>query len=584
MKRMNVLTLCGALGLIALYTLGIAGYPLQDPDEGRYAAIPLEMLLSGDWVTPRLNGASYFEKPPLLYWLVASCFSILGVSEGVARLVPACAAILTVAIVWLLGRREVSARAGALGAAILATSPLFFVIGQTLVIDGLLTLLWTATLAATWLAATAPDEKRRAWVLVATAACALGVLAKGLVALAVPGLTALLWLALERDWRTARLFLRPSPIAVFLVLTVPWFVRVAQANPDFLEFFFIREHFGRYMAGVGHREGPWYYLPVLAAGPLPWTALAAGLALSPAGRAAFRSVRGEPLVRFLGLWSLTVIGFFGLASSKLAPYVLPAFPPAALLAGIWLDRVLRFGDGLRGPLGSIGGGMVVLGLLASGTGGLGLLFAEWNVLGALFDAADVWAVSRATLACGSAATVGGWLVRRLARTATDGGAAALRGLVVTMGLVLLAVTVGRSVGKTSRAMGLAIRAQASPDAAVVAYERFMQSLGFYAGRRVVLIDNFGELRPSEAWTPDRDDWFWHGRERLLALWASPTPVFLATGNDELAGLTEILDPPPVVLVREHRRVLVTKPAPPGPAAATTRRDEAQRLAGPQDSR
>ncbi len=581
MRRISFLTGCGALGLVALYTLGIWGYPLQDPDEGRYAAIPLEMLVSGDWVTPRLNGASYFEKPPLLYWLVASCFSVFGVSEGVARLVPAAAAILTVAIVWLLGRRVAGARAGGLGAAFLATSPLFFVIGQTLVIDGLLTLLWTATLAAVWMSATAAQEKRRAWALVAAAACALGVLAKGLVALAVPGLTALVWLALERDWRTARGFLRPGPIALFLLLTVPWFVRVAQANPDFLEFFFIREHFGRYMAGVGHREGPWYYLPVLAAGPLPWTALALGLGLSPAGRAAFRDIRGKPLVRFLGLWTLTVIGFFALASSKLAPYVLPAFPPAALLAGIWVDRVLREGEGLRAPLRSIGAGMAWFGLVASGLGGLGLLFAAWNVLGAVFDAADVGAISRATLAAGSAAAAGGWLVWRLARTATDGGAFALRGLIATTALVLLAVTVGRTVGKTSRAMGLALRAQASPDAAVVAYERFMQSLGFYAGRRVVLIDNFGELRPSEAWTPDRDDWFWHGPEKLLALWASPTPVFLATGNDELEALSKMLDPPPVVLVREHRRVLVTKPASRGSAAAG---DDAQRLAGPQDSR
>ncbi len=570
------------LGLVGLYTLAISSYPLQDPDEGRYAAIPLKMLTSGDWVTPRLNGAGYFEKPPLLYWLVALSFSVFGVSEAAARLVPAGAAIATVAILWTLGRRFVGGRAAGFGAAFLATSPLFFAIGQAVVIDGILTLCWTATLVSVWMVRNSAGRERQAWVFAAVVATALGVLAKGLVAIAVPGLSALLWLGLERDFSAMRAFLRPAPILGFLALTVPWFVLVSRANPDFLEFFFIREHFGRYMEGVGHREGPFYYIPVLLGGPLPWTGLAFGLLWSVSGREAFKGFRDRALLRFLGIWAAVVIGFFSIAGSKLATYVLPAFPPLALLLGIWVDRALDAGDACRQALrwvvlGVIGFGLV---LLLAGVIGVGLVYTDG--LDQIFEVADVRAISRATLLAGLAAAFGGGWVRRRLDSAVDGGDAALRLLVVVMGLFLLGVTPGREVGKTSQAMGRTIAANAKPDDHLVAYDKFMQSLEFYTGRRIVLIDNFGELAPSEAWTEDAGDWFWHrrkacrlppgftgwlprgepwfwrGSDRLDALWASDGQVFIATGVDQIAELEELLDPAPIEIVREHRRVLLAK--------------------------
>src|SRR5262245_31040182 len=198
--------------LLAILYLGrLSGFPLQDPDEGRYAEIPREMIELGDWITPRLNYVEYFEKPPLLYWLVASAFRTFGTTEGVARLVPALAGLASIAVTYVLGRRFFGRRAALIAAATLATSPLFLVFAQTLVIDMLLTLLLTACLAALWATRQHPERRRSAVLVAATAA--LAVLAKGLVGLVLPGIVALVLLGLDRDERLLRSLLRPLPLA-----------------------------------------------------------------------------------------------------------------------------------------------------------------------------------------------------------------------------------------------------------------------------------------------------------------------------------------------------------------------------------
>src|SRR5262245_10912358 len=145
--------------LLAILYLGrLGGFPLQDPDEGRYAEIPREMLEQGDWITPRLNYVEYFEKPPLFYWLVAIAFRTFGTSEGAARLVPALSGLACIGVTYALGRRLFGRRAALVAAATLATAPLFFLFSQTLIIDMLLTLMLTTCLAASWEARQDPER------------------------------------------------------------------------------------------------------------------------------------------------------------------------------------------------------------------------------------------------------------------------------------------------------------------------------------------------------------------------------------------------------------------------------------------
>ncbi len=552
---------CAWVGLAlvcALYLGRLGGFVLQDPDEGRYAEIPREMIESGDWVTPRLNYVKYFEKPPLLYWLVGSSFVLLGQSEGAARLVPALAGIATLLVTYALGCAMLGRRAALIGGALLATSPLFFVLSQVLVIDMLLTACTTATLAALWAAHRA--QRKGPWTVEVAAAAALGVLAKGPVALVLPGAIAVAFLALRRDLATLRALLRPAPIAAFAAIALPWFVLVSLRNPEFPEFFFVREHLQRFATDrVGHPEGPLYYVPVLLGGPLPWTLLAAVLAASAAGRAAFGSLAGDARL-LLGLWAAVVFAFFSAASSKLAPYVLPALPPLALLAGGWIDRLIDDRAALRAPLRAAAWLLVALGGLCLVVGPLGLLLA--GVAAPRFDVepAALRAIAGAAAWGGLALLPAGLLCLRELDAQRRSAAVALALLVVGLGGALLGAVGGRAVAKSSRGLAAAIDRETADGAAyrVVAYRRLMQSLSFYTGGRVTQLDpagKFNEIDAGAGWAPDRAEYFWTDPERLASEWRSGKKVFVATDRRYVEQLAT-LEPAPRILATEGRRVLL----------------------------
>lgn len=312
---------------------------LFHPDEGRYAEIPREMVTSGDWVTPRLNGLKYFEKPPLQYWLTAISYLALGVDEWTARLWPALAGLLTVGLVFLAGRRLSGGRAGAMAAAVLASTFQFFLFSQVLTLDMGLTFFLTLALVA-FLASQDADARpaaRRGWGLGMWAAMALAVLSKGLVGVVLPALVLGAYVVLERDWGLLRRLSWGSGVPLFLAIVLPWFVLVQARNPEFFEFFFVREHLARYALRGHNRNGPWYYfLVVLVAGSLPWSytyfkALWAGWRSAACSRSALN------VCRLLTLWVVVITAFYSFSASKLPGYVLPVFPAAALLAGCRLE-------------------------------------------------------------------------------------------------------------------------------------------------------------------------------------------------------------------------------------------------------
>lgn len=309
------------------------------PDEGRYAEIPREMVASGDWLTPRLNDLKYFEKPALQYWATAVGYELLGEDEWTARLWPALTGFLGILLAWYTGRRLWGPRAGHLAAAILAGTLFYGTMAHVLTLDmGLsffLQLAWTG-----FILAQQPDTRAsRRWMLTAWAALALAVLSKGLVALVLTGGTLVAYSLLNRDLSPWKKLAPLSGLALFLAIAAPWFMAVSVANPEFPRFFFIHEHFERFLTTVHRRSQPgWYFLYVYAAGALPWT-----LMLLHSLFKSWRYEESSPFqpLRFLVIWVVVTFGFFNLSSSKLPPYILPILPAMALLGGRHLAELSR---------------------------------------------------------------------------------------------------------------------------------------------------------------------------------------------------------------------------------------------------
>lgn len=311
------------------------------PDEGRYAEIPREMLDTGDWVTPRLNGLKYFEKPPMQYWLTAASYAVFGEDEWTARLPSTLLGFLAMLMTALSARRLWGARAVMTTLVVLGSSWAYYLSGQYLTLDITLSAFLTFALCGFLLAqhAGATAAQRRVWMLFAWASCAFAVLSKGLIGIALPGLALVVYSIIGLDFRLWRRLEILRGLALMLAITLPWFVLVQQRNPEFFEFFFIREHFQRFASSTHSRLGEWwYYAPILLVGLMPWTPLfvrKGWLAMSTPPAAMPTQLFNRPFrpTLFCAIWTIAIIGFFSISQSKLPAYVIPVFPALALMLG-----------------------------------------------------------------------------------------------------------------------------------------------------------------------------------------------------------------------------------------------------------
>ena len=320
-----------ALMLFAMWFGVLETRGLFWPDEGRYAEIAREMQASGDYVTPRLNGLKYFEKPPLQYWFSALAFELFGPDEWTARLWPATTGFIIVVVSAALWWRWRGPDVGVLAGSMLASAWGVLLGAQILTLDIGLTLFHSIALLG-FIGAHRPEatSRTRTWAMIVVwAAMACAVLSKGLVGIVLPGLALVVYAAIERDLAVIKSVFTLPGIVVFLALAVPWFVLVQRANPEFFDLFFVQEHFRRYLEPGHNRPGRWwYFIPIGAAFLLPWTA-----ALPGAIRDAWNAPREGTLrpERLLVVWAVVVFIFFSLSSSKLPFYILPVLP-----ACMWL--------------------------------------------------------------------------------------------------------------------------------------------------------------------------------------------------------------------------------------------------------
>lgn len=327
-------TLFGLFIVVTLYALSVR--TLVPPDEGRYAEMAREMFASGDWITTRLNGIKYFEKPPLQTWMNALTFAAFGFGDWQARLWTGLCGILGVGLTAYAGRKTFGPRVGLYAGLVLASSLFWLASGQINSLDMGLSGMMTVTLASLLIAQRdeATTSERRNWMLLCWAGMALAVLSKGLIGLVLPGSVLILYSLLARDWRIwSRLHLAKGML-VFFAIAAPWFVLVAMRNPEQPYFFFVHEHFQRFLMKGHKREGAWYYFVLLLIpGIMPWLGV---LPQSLAAACKRQAGAFQPRLMLL-VWAVFIFLFFSYSTSKLPGYIVPVFPALALLTALFLE-------------------------------------------------------------------------------------------------------------------------------------------------------------------------------------------------------------------------------------------------------
>lgn len=310
---------------VALFQLG--HLPLLDPDEPVYAETPREMLLTHDWLSPRIYGVFWYDKPPLYYWLVAMSFSVFGMSEFAARLPSGLMAIATAVLVYQGGVKLFDRRTGLFAALILITSFEFFYMAKAAVTDMTLTFCFTAALLAFLL-------KRYLWLYLFAA---LATVTKGPIGLAFPGIIILLYLLAGKRWSYLREMKLPQGIIIYLAVAAPWYGAMAYLHgADFINTFIGLNNITRFTTPE-HPEGVlwYYYIPVIIAGFFPWTAV-----LVQSVKASWQTY-GQTYAHllFLNIWAFFILLFFTISQTKLVSYILPMYPPLALIMGWYLNRL-----------------------------------------------------------------------------------------------------------------------------------------------------------------------------------------------------------------------------------------------------
>ncbi|WP_038494224.1 glycosyltransferase family 39 protein [Janthinobacterium agaricidamnosum] len=467
--------------IVTLYALGVR--TLVPPDEGRYAEMAREMFASGDWVTTRLNGIKYFEKPPLQTWMNALSFMAFGLGDWQARLWTGVCGLIGVGMTVLAGNKLFGGRIALYAGLVLGSSLFWIASGQIDSLDMSLSAMMCITLCALLVAQRdeATPAERRNWMLVCWAGMALAVLAKGLIGLVLPGAVLVLYTLAARDWAIwARLHLVKG-LLLFFAICAPWFILVALRNPEQPHFFFIHEHFERFLLKTHHREGAWYYFfAMLIPGIIPWLGL-----LPQSLAASLRRTQGvfQPRLMLL-IWAVFIFFFFSYSSSKLPGYILPIFPALALLMALYLESAPRaqrmFGAGLISVIGLAGLAAVPYIVKIS---------TRHPAEVAMLQAYQPWVIAAAVVAAagGLLALLQERKLRRDMMVLILAGAGFIATHLILAGF--------EPYGKLRAGTGLLPQLQAEllPDTKIYSISTYEQSLTFYLRRPVILVDYWDEF-------------------------------------------------------------------------------------------
>lgn len=480
---------------------------LVPTDEGRYAEMAREMVATQDWITTRLNGIKYFEKPPLQTWMNAITFELFGLGEWQARLWTGLCGLLGIGLAAYTGKRVFSARVGYYAALVLASSFFWAGMGHINTLDMGLSGMMTISLCALLMAQRdgASREGQRNWMLLCWAGMALAVLSKGLIGIVLPGAVLVLYTLFARDWAIWKRLHLVKGLLLFFAICTPWFVAVSLRNPEFPQFFFIHEHFQRFTTKIHSRTGPWYYfIPILLLGIIPWLGVffqslwkGTREQRDSAGYNSLNGGRFQPK-RLLLVWAVFIFVFFSISDSKLPSYVLPIFPALALLIACYLEEADHKALAWAGSLVALPSAVALAFIprvpeLAKDAYSLPLVEAHMPYLyaGALIF------------------FIGGIAAIRLARQNKDGAVTALAATAFLAGQLLI---LGHEAqGRYSAGVDYvpALQAELKPETPIYLVGRYEQSLPFYLRRTMTLVQHademaFGLKQEPQLWLPTVD--------------------------------------------------------------------------------
>jgi len=525
----DLFLLAVGFGLLLFFQLGTM--PLGNPDEGRYAEIPREMLATGDWVTPRLNGVNYFEKPPLTYWLIAAAQKTFGFNEWTARAIPALFALAGILFTYATARRIYGRNAGLASAVVLGTSLLYFTLGRILTLDMGVSVLMSATLCCFILGVREqPGLPRRLLFYGLYVSAALATLTKGLIGFLLTGAVMFLWLLIFNQWKRLRPLHLPTGILLFLLIAAPWHILAALRNESWAHRYFVYEHWLRFTSPVASRPGPiWYFIPIIVGGLFPWigflwSALRAKLRGGWTARA--RNVD----TWFFVTWAGFVFLFFSKSQSKLIPYILPVFPPLAMVIGAWLADVL--GDGVAKLRAGLRVFSFACGLLAVGLFAVVLNLGHLNVIK---DPAQALALRPYGCVMAVVLLVGGILTPWFATR--RGARAALATLATTIfvfyGILTHAAPDLQKPG--TKDLALYVKTHAQPGDRVIHYHNFFHDFVFYAERTADTVNYAGELEIEEDAAARASGRFFDEAE-FLRQWSGPGRLWVVARKSDCDAL------------------------------------------------
>ncbi|MDB5755856.1 MAG: glycosyltransferase, partial [Massilia sp.] len=473
-------SLFAVFAIATLYLLGVR--TLVPPDEGRYAEMAREMLVTGDWVTTRLNGIKYFEKPPLQTWMNALSFTLFGLGDWQARLWTGLCGVLGVLLTGYTGYKVFNQRVGFYAALVLGSCFYWVACSQIDSLDMGLSGMMTIALCALLLAQRddATPQEQRNWMLLCWAGMALAVLSKGLIGLVLPGGVLVLYTLSTRDWKLWTRLHLVKGLLLFFAIAAPWFVLVGMRNPEQPYFFFVHEHWNRFFLTEHHREQVWYVFFVLTAvGMVPWLGvLAQGLRLGVQRETG----RFRPRLMLL-IWAVFIVLFFTKSNSKLPGYILPIFPALALLVANYLEVGTRRSRMLTAAL------MAAVGVALLATVPFMAKMAKQAGEAVLYQAFQPW-----VLAAGFIALAGGALAMVYARQMQRDlmvVVLAVTGFATTE--VLLAGIEPLGHARAGAHMLPAIQAELKPDTKIYSVGTYEQSMTFYLRRPTVLVDYTDEF-------------------------------------------------------------------------------------------
>ncbi len=551
-KDLAILAVVSGLWFLAL--LGMR--PLSNPDEGRYGEIPREMAVTGDYVTPRLNGVKYFEKPPLVYWLSALTFRQFGVSEFTVRLWGAIFSVIGVLLTYAASRALHGRAAGIWSAVILSTTLMYYTFSQIMLLDMAVAVTVSGALFAFILAMREPrGRKRFGLFMIFYGFMALATLSKGLIGIALPGAVIFLWVLLLNRWRALWPFYPIVGTVLLLAIAAPWHVYAAQANPDFLNFYFYQEHWLRFTTRIHGRFEPWwFFLPVFLLGLFPWIFFT-GPALREALAGGWKARRENSEAWFFLIWVVFIVAFFSKSQSKLIPYILPVFPAMAVLIGHSISRVWQGQSANRFRPGAWG--FIVMALLLVIGAAVAPNPRGQPDLNACLPVLRL--VAGAAMLLGAAATFVG--LRR------DQPRLMIGAVAISTAAILLTLTFGGGTFEkaSTKKLAMILKPMLKPGDRVYSVGTYTQDLPVYLGRLISVVGYRGELSYGIDAEPDLTSTRFLTPEAFPQDWAKPGTAYAVVRKKDYEKWVSSSVTPLEVLSTSDRFVLVAKsPAPTHP--------------------